>query len=264
ALVSAFSAPLSFLIAFSVMNATGITLNFLSLFSLILSLGLLVDDTVVIISAMTLYHRTGRFTPLQTGLLVWRDFLIPVFTTTITTVWAFLPLLLSTGIIGEFIKPIPIVVSSTLLASFLVAMFLTLPFIVLLLKPNLPLRVVVLLRVLGIVLLFVLAISLLPKSPIFILELLAFFAFLFITYQVRNNLILKSKLLLRKKTPLRYSNLQGKLTDGFISFVTIERYYRRILERILTSQSNRRKVISMVIIFSLFSYILLPLGFVKN
>src|SRR5581483_4817086 len=138
ALVSAFSAPLSFLIAFSVMNATGITLNFLSLFSLILSLGLLVDDTVVIISAMTLYHRTGRFTPLQTGLLVWRDFLIPVFTTTITTVWAFLPLLLSTGIIGEFIKSIPIIVSTALMGSFLVSIFITLPLIIILFTANLP------------------------------------------------------------------------------------------------------------------------------
>src|SRR5690606_6352077 len=101
-----------------VMQYSGITLNFLSVFSLILSLGLIVDDTVVVISAVSAYWRTGRFTPYEVGLMVWRDFLTPVFTSTLTTVWAFLPLLLASGIIGEFIKSIPIVVSTALMASF--------------------------------------------------------------------------------------------------------------------------------------------------
>src|SRR4029079_12949053 len=68
ALISSLSAPLSFLITFIVMQLTGITLNFLSLFALILSLGLLVDDTVVVISAISFYYKTKRFTPVEAGL----------------------------------------------------------------------------------------------------------------------------------------------------------------------------------------------------
>src|SRR3989344_2794968 len=50
ALAAALSGPLTFLISFAVMDVMGITLNFLSLFSLLLSLGLLVDDTIVVVS----------------------------------------------------------------------------------------------------------------------------------------------------------------------------------------------------------------------
>ena len=82
----------------------------------------------MVVSAVTAYYRSGKFNPLQTGLLVWKDFIIPILTTTTTTIWAFLPILISAGIIGEFIKPIPIVVSTTLAGSFFVAMFITLAF----------------------------------------------------------------------------------------------------------------------------------------
>lgn len=117
--VALLATPLTFLISFIVMGLTGITLNFISVFALLLSLGLLVDDTIVVVSAVTAYYRSGKFTPFQTGLLVWKDFIIAILTTTTTTIWAFLPILISTGIIGEFIKPIPIVVSTTLAGSFL-------------------------------------------------------------------------------------------------------------------------------------------------
>src|SRR5258706_233592 len=139
AAIAAFAIPLTFLITFIVMRMTHIDLSFIAFFSLLLSLGLLVDDTIVVISALSAYYRTNKFTPFQAGLLVWRDFKTAIFTTTLTTVWAFVPLLLSNGIIGEFIKAIPIVVSSALLSSFGVAMFITLPLIIIVLKPNMPL-----------------------------------------------------------------------------------------------------------------------------
>ncbi|MBI4080703.1 MAG: efflux RND transporter permease subunit [Candidatus Levybacteria bacterium] len=266
ALVAAISAPLTFLISFTVMQMTGISLNFLSMFSLLLSLGLLVDDTIVVISAMTQYHRTGKFTPLQTGLLVWRDFVVAVFTTTITTVWAFLPLLLSTGIIGEFIKSIPIVVSTTLLASFAVAMFLTMPFIIIILRPNVPYRVVILLRVLFFLLLVGVFFAVAPKGPILILEIAAFVLFMIVTSTIRMQLVRKTKEYYVQQTRKSKQIRQAPkyLSDGIVHFSRIENKYRSILDRILSSKANRRKAIAMVLIFSVFSYLLLPLGFVKN
>lgn len=258
AAVAGTAIPLTFLITFTVMSITGIALSFISTFSLLLSLGLLVDDTIVVISAMTAYQRTGKFTPFQTGLLVWKDFLTPVLTTTVTTVWAFLPLLIATGIIGEFIKPIPIVVSSTLIASIFVALFITLPFIIFLLKPDMPLRVVIFLRILGIIVLIISFYLLIPRNTIFLLQLLAFAIFLFITFRIR------SLLAKRLFVVFRNNNFLKIIKTKFIDFQKLSREYKILIRSILLSKKARRQTIIMVIIFSLFSYLLFPLGFVKN
>ncbi len=266
AFVSFFAVPLTFLISFTVMKVSGISLNFLSLFSLLLSLGLLVDDTIVVISAMTQYYRTGKFTPLQTGLLVWRDFGVPILTTTLTTVWAFLPLLLSTGIIGEFIKSIPIVVSSTLLGSLGVAMLIILPLMIILLKPQIPQRVVIFLRITLVIILIGIYIWIAPKGVGLFISLIGLVAFLFVTSQVRLALIRGTRKYFikeSKKRPL-IRTVPSYLEKGFISFSIIERKYRSIITRILSSKRNRRNAVIMVIIFALFSYLLLPLGFVRN
>jgi len=127
ALVAGLAIPLVFFISFGVMQMTGTSLNFLSIFSLLLSLGLLVDDAIVVVSATKQYMKTGKYTPEEAVLLVLHDFKIVLTTTTLATVWAFLPLLLSTGIIGEFIKSIPITVSVTLVASLFVALMINHP-----------------------------------------------------------------------------------------------------------------------------------------
>lgn len=127
ALVAGLAIPLVFFASFTVMLQTGISLNFLSLFSLILALGLLVDDAIVVVSATKQYLRTGKFTPEEAVLLVLNDFKVVLLTTTLTTVWAFLPLLMSTGIIGEFIKSIPITVSVTLISSLIIALIINHP-----------------------------------------------------------------------------------------------------------------------------------------
>ena len=267
AFVSLFAVPLTFLISFTVMSMSGISLNFLSMFSLLLSLGLLVDDTIVVISAMTSYFRSGKFTPSQTGLLVWQDFIVAILTTTLTTVFAFLPLLISTGIIGEFIKSIPIVVSSTLIASFGVAMLITLPLMIILLKPSFPKRVVALFRILLIVLLLGIFVSVLPKNPVIIpLALIALGVFLFVTSQIRHLLIKNTKQYVTKQQKAHpiVRSVPHLLENGLISFTRVSNAYRKVIARILGSRSSRRKAMAMVVIFSLFSYLLVPLGFVQN
>jgi multidrug efflux pump subunit AcrB len=127
AFVAGLAVPLVFFISFSVMLVTGISLNFLSIFSLILSLGLLVDDAIVVVSATKQYMKTGKYTPEEAVLLVLNDFKVVLTTTTLATIWAFLPLLMASGIIGEFIKSIPITVSVTLGASLLVALAINHP-----------------------------------------------------------------------------------------------------------------------------------------
>lgn len=127
AFVAGLAVPMVFFVTFGVMDLTGITLNFLSLLSLLLSLGLLVDDAIVVVSATKQYLRSGKFTPEEAVLLVLNDFKVVLTTTTLTTVWAFLPLLSSSGIMGEYLKSIPITVSVTLVASLLIALMINHP-----------------------------------------------------------------------------------------------------------------------------------------
>lgn len=254
ALVASVSIPLTFLITFAVMNNADISLSFVSFFSLLLVLGLVVDDTIVVISAMTAYFRSKKFTSFQTALLVWRDFVVAILTTTLTTVWAFLPLLLSTGIIGEFIKPIPIVVSTALIASFFIAMFLTMPFVMILLEGKFPKRVSYALYI-GIVILFLAGLFLLlPDKKFFPLEVLSAVIFLVIFLSTRKNIvsrILKSKLV-------------APLSSGFIHFDIFSLRYRSLIYKILSSKSARLKTLTAVIIFTFFSFALLPTGLVKS
>lgn len=119
--------PLVFAASFGFMLLFGQTLNFLSLFSLILSLGLLVDDAIVVVQATKQYMATGKFTPEQAVLLVFKDFFAIILTTSLTTIFAFLPLVLATGIIGQFIRSIPITVSITLAASTVIAIVINHP-----------------------------------------------------------------------------------------------------------------------------------------
>lgn len=257
AIVSSLSIPLTFFITFTVMRIFNIEFSFIAFFSLLLSLGLLVDDTIVVISAMTAYFRIGKFTPLQTGALVWKDFLVPVFTTTLTTVWAFVPLLLSTGVIGEFIKPIPIVVSSTLLGSFFVAMFLTLPIMVIILKPSIPFRVSVLLQILALIIIVVIFYLLVPKSTLILLQILVFLILLFILVNIRY-------IFFRQVGKFYQTKLRNKLDQGLINFEPIIHRYRSIIFSILSSSLARKKAVLAVVVFFIFAMVLFPLGFVKN
>lgn len=127
AFVAGLAIPLTFFVTFAALSYIGISLNFLSLFSLILALGLLVDDAIVVVSATKQYLKAGKFTPEEAVLLVLNDFKVVLTTTTLTTVWAFLPLLFSTGIMGEYLKSIPITVSITLIGSLLVALMINHP-----------------------------------------------------------------------------------------------------------------------------------------
>ncbi|NTW15597.1 MAG: efflux RND transporter permease subunit [Candidatus Moranbacteria bacterium] len=127
AVIAGLAIPLVFFATFGIMLLSGTSLNFLSLFSLLLSLGLLVDDAIVVVSATKQYLRTGKFTPEEAVLLVLRDFKVVLLSTTLATTFAFLPLLLSTGIMGEYIKSIPITVSVTLLSSLAIALAINHP-----------------------------------------------------------------------------------------------------------------------------------------
>ncbi len=263
-IIAALAIPLTFLGTFLVMSASGISINFIALFSLLLALGILVDNAIVIISAMASYERTKKFTPDEVALLVWRDFKMVIFTTTITTVWAFLPLLLASGIIGEFIKPIPIVVSSSLAISALVALFIVIPLMAMLLKGSFPRRVILLTYTLLFGTLAGALYILIPagpfKVPLFISALIILF------------LVGKTSKYLRTEITTYEASHFAKFfrrfhelsQEGLFNFDPLAHRYEHFIAGILDSKSARRKTIIALILFSVLSYALVPLGYVVN
>jgi len=270
AFLAALSIPLVFMTAFIVMMITGMTLNFLSIFALLLSLGLLVDVTIVIISAITTYYRSGQFTPKQVGLLVWKDYFSTLLVTTLTTVWAFIPLLLVSGIMGEFLKPLPIVVSSVLIGSVFVGFFIILPLMIWLLDFAIPRRTRIFFSIVFFIILFVVVRQLLKNFDIDIPLMMwivivpiigiMIFAFLIILKKVWN----WSKELCKKRLDRTHDTIGQCAQNGIINISRFAQMYQRVLDRSLQKKNSRRAIVGMVIVFFVFSVSLVGFGFVKN
>ncbi|MFQ5989375.1 MAG: efflux RND transporter permease subunit [Candidatus Methylomirabilales bacterium] len=113
--------PFAMLGGIVLMSVYGISLNMVSLFSLILVLGLLVDDAIVVTENVYRYVEQGMDSR-QAAMKGTAEVGWPVVATVTTTVAAFLPLLLIPGTMGVFLSPIPVVVTFALLASLVEAL----------------------------------------------------------------------------------------------------------------------------------------------
>ncbi|NVJ85279.1 MAG: efflux RND transporter permease subunit [Algoriphagus sp.] len=115
--------PLSMFISFLVLNSFGITLNLMVLFSLILALGMLVDNGIVVVENIYRLMSEGK-SPLRAakegvGEVAW-----PIITSTATTLAAFLPLAFWEDTIGDFMKYLPITLIIVLSSSLFVALII--------------------------------------------------------------------------------------------------------------------------------------------
>ncbi len=113
--------PLSLLITFFVIQALGYTLNMVVLFSLVLVLGMLVDNAIVITENIYRHMQLG-YGRLEATLRGAREVAWPVTTSTLTTVGAFLPMMFWPGMMGSFMKYLPITLTIGLSASLFVAL----------------------------------------------------------------------------------------------------------------------------------------------
>jgi multidrug efflux pump subunit AcrB len=120
-LVAALSIPLSFVVAFIGLYASGNTLNVVSLFSLILAIGILVDSGIVVTEAI--HARTGPFgSSKDAAVAAIKEYAWPLIAGTFTTIAVFAPLFFLSGILGKFIASIPFTLIFVLLASIFVAL----------------------------------------------------------------------------------------------------------------------------------------------
>lgn len=113
--------PLVMLIVFIVLSLLGLTLNIMVLFALILTLGMLVDNAIVVTEAIEFNLGKGltRKAAVREAL---RQVGPPIVSATLTTVVVFIPMAMITGIMGEFIKFIPYTVIIALGGSLFVAL----------------------------------------------------------------------------------------------------------------------------------------------
>ncbi len=118
--------PFAFLCALIFMHLLGVTINAVSLFALVLCSGMIVDDAIVVLENIyrhiEMHRRGGRDgdsrTPLHAAIIDGtNEVMWPVISSSMTTVVAFLPMLLMSGVTGEFFSIIPKTVAVVLLAS---------------------------------------------------------------------------------------------------------------------------------------------------
>jgi outer membrane protein TolC len=127
ALIAAVAIPVTLTTTIGIMNAAGIPLHQVSIASLIVVLGIVVDDAIVI--ADNYVELLDHKVPIAEA--AWRsatEVFVPVLTATVTIICSFLPLLILTGTAGEFIIALPLTVAIALSVSFIVACMLT-PFL---------------------------------------------------------------------------------------------------------------------------------------
>ncbi|WP_415390428.1 efflux RND transporter permease subunit [Porticoccus sp. Uisw_050_02] len=121
ALLVGLAIPSSFLAAILVLNTLGYTLNIVVLFSLILVVGMLVDGAIIVVELADRRMNEGML-PQEAYLSAAKRMAWPITTSTITTLAVFMPLLVWPGMVGEFMKFLPITVIIALIASLSMAL----------------------------------------------------------------------------------------------------------------------------------------------
>jgi multidrug efflux pump len=117
----AISIPTSMLLSFVVMAALGMSMNMVVLFSLILALGMLVDNAIVVVENIYRYRENGA-DPYSAARYATGEVAMPIIASTLTTLAAFTPLMFWPGIVGEFMRFLPLTLIITLSSSLFVAL----------------------------------------------------------------------------------------------------------------------------------------------
>lgn len=115
------SIPGSFLTGILVISLLGLTMNMVVLFALIMAVGMLVDGTIVVVELADRKMAEG-LRPREAYAVASKRMAMPIIAATATTLAAFLPLLFWPGIVGEFMKYLPITLIATLSASLVMAL----------------------------------------------------------------------------------------------------------------------------------------------
>jgi multidrug efflux pump subunit AcrB len=125
AAIVALAIPLTLFITLAVGMVAGQTINRITLFALILSLGLLVDDAIVVVENIHRHYTLQQHSRLQGAILAVNEIGMPTILATFTVVLAFIPMAFVTGMMGPYMRPIPFNVPVAMITSLFVAFIVT-------------------------------------------------------------------------------------------------------------------------------------------
>jgi multidrug efflux pump subunit AcrB len=125
ALIVAIAVPITLAITLLGNLLAGYTINRVTLFALILSLGLLVDDPIVDVENIHRHFRLGQHPPREATLIAVDEVRPPTILATFTVIFSFLPMLFVTGMLGPYMRPMPFNVPLAMLMSLVVAFTIT-------------------------------------------------------------------------------------------------------------------------------------------
>jgi multidrug efflux pump subunit AcrB len=121
AAVVAVAVPVTLALTLLVYYVSGYTLNRVTLFALIFSIGILVDDAIVVVENIHRHMRLRKLPPLQAAVFAVDEVGNPTILATFTVIAAILPMAFVTGLMGPYMRPIPVGASFAMLISLLVA-----------------------------------------------------------------------------------------------------------------------------------------------
>ncbi|MFP3388902.1 efflux RND transporter permease subunit [Brevibacillus sp. SIMBA_040] len=120
--VVALAIPISLAVGLLFLPSLGISLNMISIVSLIIVLGILVDDAVVVNDNIERRLSVLGEKPLRAAVNGAKEVSISIITATLATIASFAPLMFLNGNVGQFIRPVPAIISLTMLASMIMSL----------------------------------------------------------------------------------------------------------------------------------------------
>ncbi|HET6702392.1 MAG TPA: efflux RND transporter permease subunit, partial [Gemmatimonadaceae bacterium] len=124
-IISALAIPASIISAFTLMNVMGFTLNNMTLLAITLSVGIVIDDAIVVLENIFRYIEEKGCTPMEAAIQGTREVALPVMATTLSLVVIFLPIAFMEGYAKRFINPFGWTMAFAILVSMLVSFTLT-------------------------------------------------------------------------------------------------------------------------------------------
>jgi len=123
--IAALSIPTSIVSAFTLIDYMGFTLNSITLLALTLSVGIVIDDAIVVMENIFRYIEEKKFSPREAAVAATSEISLAVLSITLSLVAVFLPIAMMEGIVGRFLKSFGVTMSGTIMVSMLVSFTLT-------------------------------------------------------------------------------------------------------------------------------------------
>ncbi|MBI4235256.1 efflux RND transporter permease subunit [Candidatus Peregrinibacteria bacterium] len=120
-ILAGLSIPLTLLSTIAILQAFGMTINGLTLFAMVIAVGIMVDTAIVVMEGIHENIKKG-LSAKEAAIASIATYKWPLIAGTVTTVFAFLPMLLVSGIVGQFLKALPITISAALLSSLFISL----------------------------------------------------------------------------------------------------------------------------------------------